>query len=111
VDGATYAVDPQGEGQSEPATETAEPLGVFKTVKCPSGEDGIACMQRCADAGISCASGLRHPYKPDAGDGTLFLCTDTIVHACSYWYENGDRCVFFGGGRRFPWCAYVGGRP
>jgi len=72
-------------------------------------------MQRCAEAGISCASSLPHPKKPDAGDGDLYECRAAVGgRSCWYYYEsNGDICVFFGKlvGWVPPWCRYEGGSP
>jgi hypothetical protein len=61
--------------ESDESVGTSEaPLGLTTIIRCRKDEHGIPCMQRCADAGISCASGLRHPKKPDAGEGDLWEC-------------------------------------
>ena len=45
--------------------------------------------------------------------GDLYSCKNGLPsHVCSYYYANGDECVFFSlVGGRFPWCLYIGGKP
>jgi hypothetical protein len=77
---------------------------LLKVVHCPEG-DGVSCMERCADVGISCAAGRRHPYKPGVGLGDLVACAET-PHSCVYSYTDGDRCWFVTT-LLFPICRYT----
>jgi hypothetical protein len=95
--------------------EAKEPAGLLSIIRCPRREHGIPCMQRCAEAGISCASGLRHPKKPEAGDGDLFQCRAALGgQSCWYYYESVEEiCIFFrrAVGWMPPLCRYQGGEP
>jgi hypothetical protein len=40
------------------------------------------------------------------------MCKNGVpTHVCSYYYPNGDECVFFYPIGMLPWCVYVGGKP
>jgi len=84
---------------------------VLAVIRCSASELGMACMRRCAEAGISCASGLRHPYKPDVGEGDLWQCRAALgIRSCWYYYEAvNEKCVF--SNVRRPLCAYQGRVP
>ncbi|WP_159397522.1 hypothetical protein [Sorangium cellulosum] len=91
---------------------TAEPeaIGSFKIIRCKRREHGAECMMKCADAGISCQGGRKHPYKDDVKTGLLMQCRALgLVSSCWYYYENGDICVFIG--RAPVRCRYEGGTP
>lgn len=91
-------------------------------VECPTrldtwlncrGLDAVQCMEKCAEAGAACAPRMKHPKKPEAGWGDLYMCKNGVpTHVCSYYYSNGDECAFFSlMSARLPWCVYIGGRP
>jgi hypothetical protein len=114
----TYGADPpkdplaSGDGDSacsDPCMECPTPADAWLNCK---GLDAIGCMRKCADAGASCASGLPHPYKPEVGLGDLYRCkTGVPTHTCSYYYANGDECVYFSPFGMVPWCVYIGAKP
>ena len=87
----------------------AEALDAWITCR---GLDAIGCMMKCADVGASCAGRIPHPYKPEAGLGDLYRCKNgTPTHTCSYYFSNGDECVYFSPFGTIPWCVYIGGKP
>lgn len=95
---------------SEPGdSSNEEGVHLFKTVTCSPDEYGATCMGRCAEeAGIGCMGGRNHPKKRDGGLGLLGQCSDTLgLTSCSYYYANGDKCVFRTA--RPPICVYEGG--
>lgn len=95
-------------GASRSVDESVEALDPLRIVRCRKTERGMRCMILCADAGISCAARLDHPYKPDVGAGDLGQCRRVaMITSCWYYYPNGDVCQFLTGGRRF--CRYEGG--
>ena len=115
----TYGADPQkgplaaGDGDSacsDPCEECPTPADAWLNCR---GLNALDCMVKCAEAGVSCAARRPHPYKPEAGLGDLYMCKNGApTNVCSYYYSNGDECVFFAAfGKRFPWCVYIGGRP
>ncbi|MGK3960414.1 hypothetical protein WMF38_46095 [Sorangium sp. So ce118] len=91
---------------------TIEPdaIGSFKIIRCKRREHGAECMMKCADAGVSCQGGRKHPYKDDVKTGLLMQCRAIgLASSCWYYYENGDMCVFVVG---VPVkCRYEGGIP
>jgi hypothetical protein len=122
---ASCAVGPDHASETEGAapdkgTETAaapdivgeapEAAGILRRVRCPDSDSGMDCMQRCAETGISCASGLRHPYRGDGGQGELFECRGlSVARSCWYYYPAIDeKCVLLSGG--FITCGYKGGK-
>lgn len=111
----TEALEVESAAGGESLGEAQEPARPLTIIRCKSGEHGIPCMVRCAEAGLSCASGLTHPKKADGGDGELFECREAFGgQSCWYYYESsGDICVFFGRSVGWvpPWCRYLGGRP
>ncbi|WP_438038101.1 hypothetical protein [Sorangium sp. So ce128] len=97
------------ETESGPTTET-EAIGTAKIIRCKRHEHGADCMTKCADAGISCPAGRKHPYKDNVKTGLLWQCRSLgLVSTCFYYYENGDSCIFLG---MVPFiCRYEGGTP
>ncbi|WP_437969162.1 hypothetical protein WMF04_07665 [Sorangium sp. So ce260] len=98
------------ETENDPTAET-DAIGSLKIIRCKRHEHGAECMTKCADAGISCPGGRKHPYKDDVKTGLLWQCRGLgLVTSCWYYYKNGDSCTFFFG--RVPvMCRYVGGTP
>lgn len=91
---------------------TAEPEAIAsaKIIRCSNREYGADCMMRCADAGISCPAGRKHPYKGNVKAGLLCQCRSVgIISSCWYYYENGDICRFVLGAPIL--CRYEGGDP
>lgn len=91
-------------------TNEMEAIGTAKVIRCKRREHGADCMMRCADAGISCPAGRKHPYKSDVKTGLLWQCRSLgLASSCWYYYENGDICIFLG---VLPVrCVYEGGTP
>lgn len=63
-------------------------------------------MEKCAERGLTCAGGRRHPFKSGAGLGLLGECHGAlrVTLSCWYYYQNGDMCIY-----RFglsPLCRY-----
>ncbi len=84
---------------------------VIKLVDCKGrGLNNVDCMIVCAEAGIPCPAGLKHPRKSDGGMGDLFRRSESpfLGRTCSYQYENGDMCFLT---TRASWvpCSYLGG--
>jgi hypothetical protein len=76
------------------------------------GLDALGCMMKCGEAGAACAGRRAHPYKPEVGQGDLYRCKNgTPTHTCSYYFPNGDECIYFSPFGMIPWCVYVGGKP
>ncbi|WP_437713333.1 hypothetical protein WMF45_46540 [Sorangium sp. So ce448] len=92
------------------STTEPEAIGSFKIVHCKRYEHGADCMMKCADAGISCQAGRKHPYKSNVKTGLLMQCRGLgVATSCWYYYENEDICVFVVG---VPVkCGYEGGIP
>ncbi|WP_437339148.1 hypothetical protein [Sorangium sp. So ce394] len=97
------------ETENGPTAET-DAIGSFKIIHCKRREYGADCMMKCADAGVSCPAGRRHPYKNNVKTGLLMQCRALgLASSCWYYYENGDICVFIVG---VPVkCGYEGGTP
>lgn len=97
------------ETDNGPTTEP-EAVGSFKIVHCKRREHGADCMMKCADAGISCPAGRKHPYKSNVKTGLLMECRGLgVATSCWHYYKNGDICVFLVG---VPVkCGYEGGTP
>ncbi|WP_437754029.1 hypothetical protein [Sorangium sp. So ce1389] len=97
------------ETENGPTTET-DAIGSFKIIRCKRREHGAECMMKCADAGISCQGGRKHPYKSNVKAGLLMQCRALgLASSCWYYYEDGDMCVFVIG---LPVrCGYEGGIP
>jgi hypothetical protein len=99
----------EDEVENGPTTEP-EAIGSFKIIRCKRREHGVECMMKCADAGISCPAGRKHPYKSDVKTGLLMQCRGLgLVSGCWYYYENGDICRFVLGAPIL--CRYEGGTP
>ncbi|WP_437728921.1 hypothetical protein [Sorangium sp. So ce861] len=95
--------------ENDPTTEP-EAIGSFKVIRCKRREHGAECMEKCANAGISCPGGRKHPYKNNVKTGLLWQCRGLgLITSCWYYYENGDSCTFFIG--KPVMCRYVGGTP
>ncbi|WP_437809613.1 hypothetical protein [Sorangium sp. So ce1078] len=97
--------------ETENSTTTEpEAIGSLKIIRCKGHEHGSDCMMKCADAGISCPAGRKHPYKSNAKTGLLWQCRSLgLLSSCWYYYENGDSCTFVG---KAPiMCRYEGGKP
>jgi hypothetical protein len=101
------------EDGSEPLGEAADEFGAVKVklIDCKGrGLNNVDCMVVCAEAGIPCPAGLKHPRKSDGGQGDLFRCSESpfLGRTCSYSYENGDVCFLT---TRASWapCLYPGG--
>lgn len=63
-------------------------------VVCRKSAWGVQCMMRCAEEGLGCPAGMKHPYKPDGGMGKLWKCSgSTNDEVCKYVYDNGDECT------------------
>ncbi|MGK3983033.1 hypothetical protein WME99_08335 [Sorangium sp. So ce136] len=92
------------------STTEPEAIGSFKIIRCKRREHGAECMMKCADAGISCQGGRKHPYKDDVKTGLLMECRALgLASSCWYYYENGDICRFV---LRVPiLCRYEGEKP
>jgi hypothetical protein len=87
----------------------AEALDAWIT--CP-GLDALGCMMKCAEAGAACTGHRSHPYKPEVGLGDLYRCKNGApTHTCSYYFPNGDECIYFSPFGMIPWCVYIGGKP
>ena len=100
--------DGTGSSQTMPG-DGAQPADTWLNCK---GLDAVQCMEKCAEAGAPCAPKMKHPKKPEAGWGDLYMCkTGLLTHVCSYYYSNDDECIFFWPVGRLPWCVYVGGKP
>jgi hypothetical protein len=99
----------EDEAENGPTTEP-EAIGSFKIIRCKRHEHGTDCMMKCADAGISCPAGRKHPYKSNVKTELLMQCRALgLASSCWYYYENGDMCVFVG---VVPVrCRYEGGIP
>lgn len=84
-------------GAAGGSTTETEAIGTAKTIRCKRHEHGADCMMRCADAGISCPAGRKHPYKDNVKTGLLWQCRSLgLASSCWYYYKNGDMCVFLG---------------
>jgi hypothetical protein len=112
-----YAEPPKGpletgDGDSSCSNPCLEcPTRLDTWLNC-RGLDAVQCMEKCAEAGAACAPRMKHPKKPEDGWGDLYMCkTGFPTHVCSYYYSNGDECIFFSPIGRIPWCVYIGGRP
>lgn len=91
-------------------TTEMDAVGSFKIIRCKRHEHGAECMMKCADAGISCQAGRKHPYKNDVKTGLLMQCRALgLASSCWYYYKNGDICVFLVGAPVR--CRYEGGAP
>lgn len=89
-------------------SETAESSGALKVIRCKKSERGEECMERCAEQGVPCAAGRRHPYMRNVGLGLLGQCRSAVrVNCCWYYYKNGHVCRFIG---NLHLCLYQGGR-
>ena len=75
------------------------------------GMNPVDCMMKCGQAGAACTPIRKHPNKPEAGIGELYMCKNGgLTSTCSYHYANGDECVWFRPFGWFPICVYVGGK-
>lgn len=101
---------PSDNPPTRPPDQGGEPLDIWLNCK---GLDAVQCMEKCADAGAPCAPRRKHPKKSDGGWGDLYMCkTGEPSHVCSYYYANGDECIFLKAlGGEIPWCVYIGGKP
>ena len=89
--------------------EGADALDTWLSCK---GLDALQCMGKCAEAGAPCRVRMIHPTKSDGGWGDLYRCKNgALTHTCSYYYPNGDECIFFAPFGAIPWCVYIGGKP
>jgi hypothetical protein len=108
--GITY---PESECNAEDGDSGDGGAGALDTwINC-KGLNAVDCMIKCAQSGVACTGKEKHPYMPNVGYGDLYMCkTGWPTSTCSYYYSNGDECVFFKTPvGRFPLCVYVGGKP
>ncbi|XXX78593.1 hypothetical protein WMF30_07440 [Sorangium sp. So ce134] len=86
-----------GEAVEESTEESLDAIGLLKIIRCKKADRGIPCMEKCAEAGISCAAKRPHPRDRNVEAGSLGQCRkEGLFRASSCWYHypNGQLCVF-----------------
>jgi|HubBroStandDraft_6_1064221.scaffolds.fasta_scaffold422668_2 hypothetical protein len=108
---ASAAVGVGGDGDPGPEPQGCDADEEDAWINC-KGLNTAECMEKCAEAGATCAPQMKHPQNVAAGWGNLYMCKNgSPTHVCSYYYSNGDECIYFYPIGRLPWCVYVGQKP
>jgi hypothetical protein len=101
--GGAEGADSDGEAPylGSPCGETGRDLSEVpelepnKEVVCRKKSWGVDCMIACAEEGLSCPAGMKHPYSPSSGTGKLWKCSGAAnAEVCKYVYDNGDECTW-----------------
>lgn len=96
VGGYGVSPEPQSIGEEPECNLSDAPaLDADTEVVCRKKAWGVDCMIKCAEEGLACPAGMKHPYSPSSGTGKLWKCSgETNAEVCKYIYDNGDECTW-----------------
>lgn len=97
VGGFGVSPEPQSLGdEPECNLSDAPALDPDKAVVCRKKAWGVDCMIKCGEEGLSCRPEIKHPDKPEVGNGKLWKCAGKPQEEeCSYAFDNGDQCKYY----------------